>query len=74
MATNLSLEQVLIIADRENWPAEYRKRGGVFGVINSGSKAGAWSRCSGAMQREYLAHSDHRQLEGHTGAGRPGTA
>ena len=33
MATNLDIDAVLTIAAREGWPAKYRKRGGVFGVI-----------------------------------------
>jgi hypothetical protein len=33
VATNLDQEQVLAIAKREGWPAKYRKRGGMFGVI-----------------------------------------
>lgn len=33
IATGLSQEQVLAIAAREGWPAKYRKRGGMFGVV-----------------------------------------
>ena len=33
IATELGQEQVMAIAAREGWPAKYRKRGGVFGVI-----------------------------------------
>jgi hypothetical protein len=33
MATALSAERVFEIAKREGWPVKYRKRGGVFGVI-----------------------------------------
>jgi hypothetical protein len=33
MATKLGQDEVLAIARREGWPAKYRKRGGVFGVI-----------------------------------------
>ena len=33
MATSLTSEAVLAIAEREGWPAKYRKRGGMFGVI-----------------------------------------
>ena len=33
MATRLGEDEVLAIARREGWPAKYRKRGGVFGVI-----------------------------------------
>ena len=33
IATDLSSAEVFAIALREGWPAKYRKRGGVFGVI-----------------------------------------
>lgn len=33
MATALPAERVFEIARREGWPVKYRKRGGVFGVI-----------------------------------------
>lgn len=33
LATPLDRDAVLAIAARENWPAKYRKRGGMFGVI-----------------------------------------
>ena len=33
MATRLSQQQVFAIAEREGWLAKYRKRGGLFGVI-----------------------------------------
>jgi hypothetical protein len=33
IGTDLSREAVIAIAAREGWPAKYRKRGGVFGVI-----------------------------------------
>ena len=33
MATKLGQDEVMAICRREGWPAKYRKRGGVFGVI-----------------------------------------
>ncbi len=33
ISTRLDLPAVLAIAEREGWPAKYRKRGGMFGVI-----------------------------------------
>ncbi|HEX4023461.1 MAG TPA: hypothetical protein VHX52_01965 [Steroidobacteraceae bacterium] len=33
IATKLDQDAVLAIARREQWPAKYRKRGGMFGVI-----------------------------------------
>jgi hypothetical protein len=33
IGTTLSQDEVMTIARREGWPAKYRKRGGMFGVI-----------------------------------------
>jgi hypothetical protein len=33
IGTSLEPKEVYAIAEREGWPAKYRKRGGVFGVI-----------------------------------------
>jgi hypothetical protein len=33
IATTLDTDAVLAIAAREGWPAKYRKRGGMFGVV-----------------------------------------
>ncbi|MFT4251030.1 MAG: hypothetical protein QM608_00910 [Caulobacter sp.] len=33
LATGLDAEAVMAIAAREGWPAKYRKRGGMFGVV-----------------------------------------
>jgi hypothetical protein len=33
LGTELDCESVMVIARREGWPAKYRKRGGMFGVI-----------------------------------------
>jgi hypothetical protein len=33
IGTKLSFDQVIAICEREGWPAKYRRRGGVFGVI-----------------------------------------
>jgi hypothetical protein len=33
IGSSLTQEQILAIAAREGWPAKYRKRGGMFGVI-----------------------------------------
>ena len=45
MTTRLSHAEVVAIAAREGWPAKYRKRGGVFGVIEI---------LTAEMQHEYL--------------------
>lgn len=33
IATDMDVDAVLAVAAREGWPAKYRKRGGMFGVI-----------------------------------------
>lgn len=33
IATQLDRDAVLALAEREGWPAKYRKRGGLFGVV-----------------------------------------
>jgi hypothetical protein len=33
MSTRRNVAHILAIAEREGWPAKYRKRGGLFGVI-----------------------------------------
>lgn len=57
LATDLDLEGVLRIAAREGWPAKYRKRDGVFGVIEmwvEGCQMVEWLTPS--MVVEYLDH------------------
>ena len=56
MATNLDIEQVYAIAEREGWPVKYCRRGDRFGVIE------LWIEdcqmvevLTPEMQREYLA-------------------
>jgi hypothetical protein len=56
MATPLAQEQVLAIAEREGWPAKYRKRGGAFGVIELWLEGDRMVEVLTAeMQTEYLA-------------------
>jgi hypothetical protein len=56
IATPLSLEEVMAIAERENWPARYRKRGGLFGVIELWLEGRVMVEVLTAeMQAEYLA-------------------
>ncbi|MBT2189153.1 hypothetical protein [Sphingobium nicotianae] len=56
MATKLSVEQVFAIAEREGWPAKYRKRGGMFGVIELWiERTRMIEVLTDEMQREYLA-------------------
>lgn len=56
MATPLSQEQVLAVAAREGWPAKYRKRGGLFGVIELWIDGDQMVEVlTQEMQAEYLA-------------------
>ena len=55
IATAFDQEAVLAIAAREGWPAKYRKRGGVFGVIEMWIEARQMVEVlTPEMQREYL--------------------
>ncbi|WP_126171999.1 hypothetical protein [Altericroceibacterium xinjiangense] len=56
MATPLTAEQVLEVARREGWPAKYRKRGGLFGVIEMWIEGERMIEVlTPEMQQEYLA-------------------
>jgi len=56
MATPLSQDQVLAIAQREGWAAKYRKRGGFFGVIEMWIEGDRMVEVLTAeMQAEYVA-------------------
>jgi hypothetical protein len=56
IATNLGREEVMAIAAREGWPAKYRKRGGVFGVIELWIEGRQMVELlTPEMQAEYLA-------------------
>ena len=56
IATNFDIEAVLAIARREGWPAKYRKRGGMFGVIELWIEGHQMMEVlTPEMQREYLA-------------------
>lgn len=56
MATALDQGEVMAIARREGWPAKYRKRGGVFGVIEIWIEGDRMIEVLTAeMQQEYLA-------------------
>ncbi len=55
-ATPLDQDAVMAIAAREGWPAKYRKRGGVFGVIELWLEGDRMIEVLTAeMQAEYLA-------------------
>ena len=56
MATRLTQAEVGAIAAREGWPAKYRKRGGLFGVIELWVEGERMIEVLTAeMQAEYLA-------------------
>lgn len=64
MATPLSQEQVLAIAQREGWPAKYRKRGGAFGVIELWLEGDRMVEVlTPEMQAEYLAALSPENVE-----------
>jgi hypothetical protein len=56
IATPLDLDAVLAIARREGWPAKYRKRGGLFGVVELWIEGRQMMEVlTPPMQAEYLA-------------------
>jgi hypothetical protein len=56
IATTLDQDAVLAIAAREGWPAKYRKRGGMFGVIELWIEGRQMMEVlTPEMQSEYLA-------------------
>jgi hypothetical protein len=55
IATAFDQDAVLVIAAREGWPAKYRKRGGIFGVIEMWIEGRQMVEVlTPEMQREYL--------------------
>jgi hypothetical protein len=70
MATELSLEQVTAIAEREGWPCKYRKRGGLFGVIEFWVEGTRLIEVlTPEMQAEYLATVTIEGMQRMFGAG-----
>jgi hypothetical protein len=56
IATELDRESVLAIARREGWPAKYRKRGGIFGLVELWIEGRQlFEILTPDMQTEYLA-------------------
>jgi hypothetical protein len=56
IGTDMTTDEVLALAKREGWPAKYRKRGGVFGVIELWVEG--WRMVevlTPEMQQEYLS-------------------
>jgi hypothetical protein len=55
IGTPLDEQQVMAIANREGWPAKYRKRGGLFGVVEVWIEGCQMMEVlTPAMQAEYL--------------------
>lgn len=75
MATSLDSDAVFAIAAREGWPAKYRKRGGMFGVIEFWIEG--WRMIevlTPVMQSEYLTamtHDAHSPFDAHPPLQRP---
>jgi len=62
IATPLDEAQVMAIARREGWPAKYRKRGGMFGVIELWIEGRQMMEVlTPPMQAEYLAAMGARE-------------
>jgi len=56
IATHLDRDSVMQLAEREGWPAKYRKRGGIFGVIELWIEGRQMMEVlTPEMQSEYLA-------------------
>lgn len=72
IATPLDRDTVLAIAARESWPAKYRKRGGVFGVIEFWVENRFMIEVLTAeMQAEYLAAATPQAWRAMLAKGRP---
>jgi hypothetical protein len=72
MATKLGEDEVLAIAKREGWPAKYRKRGGLFGVIEIWLEGDRMVEVlTSEMQAEYLAALSQRNVEAMMAGVRP---
>jgi hypothetical protein len=63
IGTKLGRDAVLAIAEREGWPAKYRKRGGLFGVIELWIEGRQMMEVlTPEMQEEYLATMARRPV------------
>jgi hypothetical protein len=73
IATELDQAAVLAIAQREGWPAKYRKRGGVFGVVEMWIEGRQMVEVlTPEMQAEYLAAMSIEGWKRMLGAGNRG--
>lgn len=72
LGTALDLERVLAIAQREGWPAKYRKRGGMFGVVELWIESRQMMEIlTPDMQAEYVATMTRTTWGARLAAGRP---
>jgi hypothetical protein len=72
IATPLGAEEVMAIASREGWTAKYRKRGGMFGVVELWLEDTTMLELLTAeMQAEYLATMTPEGWRGALAAGPP---
>ncbi|KQX17672.1 MULTISPECIES: hypothetical protein [unclassified Sphingomonas] len=70
--TTLETEEVLAIARREGWPAKYRKRGGMFGVVELWIEGRQMMEIlTPSMQADYLATMTRANWGARLGAGAP---
>ncbi|MFD0848597.1 hypothetical protein [Sphingosinicella xenopeptidilytica] len=72
VGTDLGLEDVLAIARREGWPAKYRKRGGMFGVVELWIEdRQMFELLTPDMQEEYRQSLSVQNWQDQIAAGRP---
>jgi hypothetical protein len=72
LGTTLEIGQVMAIAAREGWPAKYRKRGDMFGVVELWIEGRQMMEIlTPAMQAEYLATMTPANWSARLAAGRP---
>lgn len=72
LGTALDLDQVLAVARREGWPAKYRKRGDMFGVVELWIEGRQMMEIlTPEMQAEYLATMTRAHWGARLAAGRP---
>lgn len=72
IATPLSQDAIFAIAEREGWPAKYRRRGGAFGVIELWLEGERMVEVlTDEMQREYLGAMTVGNWQGFLAQGGP---
>lgn len=72
IATELGVEDLLAIAKREAWPVKYRKRGGIFGVMELWIEGTRMIEVlTPEMQAEYQAGLTVENWQGMLAAGAP---